>query len=334
MSGGMPYLGHVITLISKAEIRYEGLLYTIDADNATIVLAKVRMFGTEDRRGHRHVAPQNDLYEYVIFRATDIKEVTVQEGSSGSMFHSDPAIVHSAIGTPGGMVHYTLPGCAPNPNMRRAVPPTFPARSMQPSYSHVTSNLMGRQCASMNPNHLVRKVMIEQGVQTQVEAEHEVEEGSACGDRAIGGYPNRASDECEIIDVLEFEKPPGPPSSAFRSPSISELQVEYDFASANARFKKYLNTQKLGNTDQEACSNELRREDPVYDRSKSFFDNFSSDIRNKRITWEEERRLAAETFGVVLPPSRTRRQLNWPNLSWFGRRATWVPSSRSDAAAR
>uniref|UniRef100_UPI00358F4C29 protein LSM14 homolog B-B-like isoform X3 n=1 Tax=Myxine glutinosa TaxID=7769 RepID=UPI00358F4C29 len=286
MSGGMPYLGHVITLISKAEIRYEGLLYTIDADNATIVLAKVRMFGTEDRRGHRHVAPQNDLYEYVIFRATDIKEVTVQEGSSGSMFHSDPAIVHSAIGTPGGMVHYTLPGCAPNPNMRRAVPPTFPARSMQPSYSHVTSNLMGRQCASMN-------------------------------------------------HVLEFEKPPGPPSSAFRSPSISELQVEYDFASANARFKKYLNTQKLGNTaDQEACSNELRREDPVYDRSKSFFDNFSSDIRNKRITWEEERRLAAETFGVVLPPSRTRRQLNWPNLSWFGRRATWVPSSRSDAAAR
>uniref|UniRef100_A0A8C4WX29 FFD box profile domain-containing protein n=1 Tax=Eptatretus burgeri TaxID=7764 RepID=A0A8C4WX29_EPTBU len=226
------------------------------------------------------------------------------------------------------MVHYTLPGCATNLNMRRTVPPP---RSMLPSYGHATSNL-GRQYASLNPSHLVhKKVMIEQGVQTKVEVEHEVEEGRACGDNAIGGSRNRASDK-PIIDVLGFgEKCSGPASSAFGSPPISELQVEYDFESANAHFKKYINTQKLRNTDQEACLNEVRREDPVYDRSKSFFDNFSSDTRNKRITWEEERRLAAETFGVVLPTSRTRRQLNRPNLSWFGRRP-WVASSRSDTA--
>merc|ERR1711974_260555 len=101
-TGGVPYLGSKISLISKSEIRYEGILYTIDTKDSTVALSKVRSFGTEDRPTDRPVAPRDEVYEYIIFRGTDIKDIRVcqppkpQPTLEGGL-PNDPAIVqHSA----------------------------------------------------------------------------------------------------------------------------------------------------------------------------------------------------------------------------------------------
>lgn len=83
-----PLLGKRISLISKKNIRYEGVLYSINEQNATVALQNVRSFGTEGRESSENggdgsaaafVAPTDAVHPYLLFRGQDIRDLHVHE---------------------------------------------------------------------------------------------------------------------------------------------------------------------------------------------------------------------------------------------------------------
>ncbi|KAM4737836.1 protein LSM14 homolog B [Anableps anableps] len=162
MASSKPYIGCRIGLLSKAQNRYEGILYTIDKNNSTVVLAKVKCFGTEGRPTDRPTPPKDDVYEYITFRGSDIKGITLCESPrSHHGLPPDPAIIQSS---------------SSSSSIYSSLGPFSPVRI--PAYNHLaTSSLLNQQYAAalglgtLLPDlHVRRGPMVEKAVQTiQVE---------------------------------------------------------------------------------------------------------------------------------------------------------------------
>lgn len=141
----MPELGSKISLISKADIRYEGKLFTVDATECTIALSEVRSFGTEDRETRCVVPAQPQIYDYILFRGSDIKDIRVLNTQP----LNDPAIVQvsapPALSQPNYPAIQQHSGFSAHPMMGQA-----PGHGVYQNYNPMASgmNLGPRQAQS------------------------------------------------------------------------------------------------------------------------------------------------------------------------------------------
>ncbi|KAI9307443.1 Scd6-like Sm domain-containing protein [Cunninghamella echinulata] len=121
---GQNYIGSKISLISLSDIRYVGTLHSINTNDSTVSLENVRSFGTEGRRGNPddEVAASDTVFDFVVFRGSDIKDLQVFEAPSkpappAPQQHAqaivDPAINHSVKGYPPPMNPYMMPNYPP-----------------------------------------------------------------------------------------------------------------------------------------------------------------------------------------------------------------------------
>lgn len=75
-SSSLPYIGSKISLITTYDIRYEGILTSLNQKESTIAVQNVRSFGTEGRK-EPEVPMSNEIYDYIVFSGKDLKDLTV-----------------------------------------------------------------------------------------------------------------------------------------------------------------------------------------------------------------------------------------------------------------
>ncbi len=58
---------------------YVGTLHEINSETSTVALENVQSFGTEGRCPHAEVPPQDTIYDYIVFRGSDVKDLRIEE---------------------------------------------------------------------------------------------------------------------------------------------------------------------------------------------------------------------------------------------------------------
>jgi protein LSM14 len=79
--------------LAHLRCRYVGTLHEINSENSTVALENVTSFGTEGRRNGEDEIPASDnIYEYIVFRGSDVKDLRIEEPAKETKPPPPPAI--------------------------------------------------------------------------------------------------------------------------------------------------------------------------------------------------------------------------------------------------
>ncbi|KAI8989809.1 Scd6-like Sm domain-containing protein [Trametes punicea] len=118
----LSFIGKPISLISHSDVRYRGILAGIDPVASTIQLSNVYSMGTETRRPpDQYIPPVQEPYTYIIFRASEVKDLAVDETvPREGVYMMTLQFLASAPSAPSSYPQY------PSPSYQQQVPAAIP----------------------------------------------------------------------------------------------------------------------------------------------------------------------------------------------------------------
>ncbi|KAI0050869.1 hypothetical protein FA95DRAFT_1676378, partial [Auriscalpium vulgare] len=278
----LTFIGKPISLISHSDVRYRGILAGIDPAASTIQLSNVFSMGTESRRPpEEFIPPVQEPYQYIIFRASEVKDLAVEEQTPAPRrnVHDDPAVLGasapaSSNGYPGygaapGYQPGAAPGQMPQPAPQQPQPQSYAQRPPQAQPGDASA--AGSRAPASNPSDGRRSGAgsvhtAAASLETVERALGDLRTANARGGGGGGGRRNG------------------------RDVKAGDLRVpttDFDFAGSNARFDKAAlasgskspNTRSPGEevaAEEENADGAEEEEEKAYNPQKSFFDSLSS----------------------------------------------------------
>lgn len=304
------FIGKPISLISHSDVRYRGILAGIDPAASTIQLSNVYSMGTEMRRPpSEFIPPVQEPYQYIIFRASEVKDLSVDEPAPLRSVHDDPAVLGASAATAAnGYPQYQPTIAQPVPQQQPQQQPYAPQQPQPQQQPHPpppgpprSGGSDGQRTANVNGSG---------SVQTAAASLETVE-------RALGDLRNSTANTTTNANNRSGGGRRGG-SNATRDVKVGDIRVpttDFDFQGSNALFDKAAvapppSAKTEGSVTEEG---EVQEDDMrAYNPGKSFFDSLSSSTqaqppaqrgtgrggrggaRNRR---EEERERNFATFG-------------------------------------
>lgn len=251
-----------------------GLLYNISAEDATVALQSVRSFGTEGRMAEQgqpnlEVLPGSDVYDFVTFRGSDVKDLSVLDTP-----------LDQVQPTPYQPATHALNGPAPTPatatSNQKATPNEAPATT--------TSTTLAAKSDAPHPHdgQAAAPGSVASAPQPTGTASASGSHSQMSGAPKPTNATQTTEEQPTRTQPIANAAPGLVPQPVSQTSGPEKTDGEFDFEKANARFHR----EEREDSDSRA----------VYNKSTSFFDSISlNDHGNMR--WSEEKNLNMDTFG-------------------------------------
>ncbi|KAN0116588.1 Scd6-like Sm domain containing protein [Russula decolorans] len=308
----LSFIGKPISLISHSDVRYRGILAGIDPAASTIQLSNVYSMGTEMRRPPTEfIPPVQEPYQYIIFRASEVKDLSVDEPAPLRSVHDDPAVLGASAATAAnGYAQYPPTIAQPVPQQQPQQQPYVPQQPQQPQPQQQPHPAPGPTRSAGSDGRHTANLNGGGSVQTAAASLETVE-------RALGDLRNSTSNT-DVTTNANNRGGGGRRGGGTRDVKLGDLRVpttDFDFEGSNALFDKTAVAPPLSaKTEGSVVEDGEVQEDETqaYNPGKSFFDSLSSSTQAQppaqrgtgrggrggaRHRREEERERNVATFG-------------------------------------